>query len=563
MTMALPARPSLAHLKKQAKQLLKNFQAGNSKAREQVHLYFPTPDQFKTLRDAQLVIARSYGFPGWSLLSHAVDALLLNTLSPDATADQFVDLACLQYSGQDADVRFHRAAHLLRKNPWLAEHNFISAIVSNNLHMVENTLETEPALAMTAMGPRQWPPLMYLAYSRVPESGQQRNVLAIARLLLEHAADPNAYVMLNERYRFTVLTGVMGEGERGVVNQPPHQYSRELARLLLEYGAEPNESQGLYNTAFTDSGDFWLRLLVEHGLNASARPNWFADDNPARMFDFLLIMAVSRNFANRVEYLLELGADPNVRSPYSGDSVYSNALISGYDDIATQLVAAGAKRETLSPDARFQVAANQGNNQEIRILVSRHPDLLQQPKYAQNANPETVSLLVSLGFDVNHQDETGKALLHYMAANGNLDSVRYLVEHGAREDLRDKQYDGIPLGWAHFNQQYEVRDYLLSRSNNANVLSACGDLDRLTQVLKENTALARQTSISGNSPLHLVCNWLGAAANPALRASIMDVLLANGGDINATNDDGLTPLGLNQQENIEENVSLLLERGAH
>jgi hypothetical protein len=60
-----------------------------------------------------------------------------------------------------------------------------------------------------------------------------------------------------------------------------------------------------------------------------------------------------------------------------------------------------------------------------------------------------------------------------------------------------------------------------------------------------------------------VCNWLGTAASSALRASIMDVLLANGGDINATNDNGLTPLGLNQQENIEENVSLLLERGAH
>lgn len=563
MTQVLPARPSLAHLKKQAKNLLKNYQAGNSKAREQVQLYFPSPDEFKTLRDAQLVIARSYGFQGWSLLSDAVDALLLNSLSPEALADQFIDLACLQYSGQDADVRFHRAAHLLRKNPWLAEHNFISAIVSNNQYMVANMLETEPALATTAMGPRQWPPLMYLAYSRVPESGQQRNALAIARLLLEHAADPNAHVILQDRYRFTVLTGVMGEGERGIVNQPPHQYSRELARLLLEYGAEPNDSQGLYNTAFTDSGDFWLRLLVEHGLNASARANWYTDDKPIRMFDYLLVGAVSRNFARRVEYLLELGADPNIRSPYSGESVHTLAIISGYDDIAMQLLAAGAKPEKLSPEASFQVAVKQETNEEIRILVSRHPDLLQQPKYAQNANPQTVLLLISLGFDVNHQDETGKTLLHYMAANGNLESVQFLVEHGARDDLRDMQYSSIPLGWAHFNQQYEVRDYLLSRSNNANVLSACGALDRLTQLLKETPDLASQASVYGNTPLHLVCNWLGAAANSALRASIMDILLANGGDINATNDDGLTPLGFNQQVNIEENVSLLLERGAH
>lgn len=563
MTRALPARPNLAHLKKQAKQLLKKYQDGNGKAREQVYLYFPSPEQFKTLRDAQLVIARSYGYPGWSALSHAVNEAILNTLAPDALADQFVDLACVQYTGQDADVRFHRAAHLLSKNARLAEHSFISAIVANNLDTVANMLEVQPTLATTASGPMQWPPLMYLAYSRIPESGPQKSAPAIARLLLEHGADPNAYVVLQDRYRFTVLTGVMGEGERGIVNQPPHQHARELAQLLLEYGADPNESQGLYNTAFTDSGDFWLRLLVDHGLNASSRANWQSDDNPIRMFDFLLVMAVSRNFAKRVDYLLELGADPNVRNPYSGDSVHTLAFISGYDDIATQLLAAGAKPEKLPPEASFQVAVNQGANEEIRVLVSRHPDLLQQPKYAQSATPQTVSLLITLGLDVNHQDQTGKTLLHYMAANGNLDSVRYLVEHGARDDLRDKQYDGIPLGWAHYNQQYEVRDYLLSRSNNANVLSACGDLDRLTQVLEENPALARQASISGNTPLHLVCNWLGTAANSALRASIMDVLLTNGGDINATNDDGLTPLGLNQLENIEENVSLLLERGAH
>ncbi|MGD8592651.1 MAG: ankyrin repeat domain-containing protein [Gammaproteobacteria bacterium] len=563
MTRALPARPSLAHLKKQAKQLLKKYQDGNGKAREQVHLYFPSPDQFKTLRDAQLVIARSYGYPGWSALSHAVDEVILNTLAPDALADQFVDLACVQYTGQDADVRYHRAAHLLSKNPWLAEHNFISAIVANNLYAVSNMLKVQPTLATTASGPRQWPPLMYLAYSRIPESGPQKSATAIARLLLEHAADPNTYVLLQDRYRFTVLTGVIGEGERGIVNQPPHQYARELARLLLEYGANPNESQGLYNTAFTDSGDFWLRLLVDHGLNASALANWQSDDNPVLMFDFLLVMAISRNFAKRVEYLLELGADPNVRSPYSGDSVHTLAIISGYDDIATQLLAAGAKPEKLLPEASFQVAVNSGTNEEIRTLVSRHPDLLQQPKSAQNATPQTVSLLISMGLDVNHQDETGKTLLHYMAANGNLESVRFLVEHGARDDLRDKQYDGNPLAWAHFNQQYEVRDYLLSRSSNANVLSACGALDRLTQILKENPDLVKQASVAGNTPMHLVCNWLGAAANSALRASIMDVLLAYGGDINATNNDGLTPLGLNQQENIEENVSLLLERGAH
>ncbi len=406
----LPARPSLAHLKKQAKLLLKQFRDGSTNAREQVHLYFPSPGQFKSLRDAQLVIARSYGYSGWTALSQAVDELALNTLSPGALADQFVDLACLQYSGQDADVRFDRATQLLRKNPWLAEHSFTTAIVSNNLRKVANMLGTQPALATTVTGPRQWPPLMYLAYSRLPDAAQQKAALAIAHLLLDHAADPNAYVMLQDRYRFTVLTGVMGEGESGVAIQPPHPYARELTELLLEYGADPNESQGLYNTGFTDNGDYWLKLLVEYGLNESAYANWITGDRPVRMFDFLLAMAVSRDFAKRVEYLLELGADPNVRSPYTGESLYTIAVTNGFDDIAAQLLAAGARPEDFSPEARFQVAIVQGDDEELRALVSRHPDSLEQPKYAQSASPRILQLLVSLGFDINHQDETGKTL---------------------------------------------------------------------------------------------------------------------------------------------------------
>jgi len=562
MTQVLPPRPNLDRLKKQAKQLLKNYRDGNDESLEQVRLFFPSPHSFKTLRDAQLVIARSYGYPGWTDLVHAVDEILLNALSSAERADELVDLACLQYNGQDSDVRFDRAARMLLNYPELAEQNLITAIVSNDLNRVGSVLDKDPALATMAAGPRHWPPLMYLAYNRIPEPGKQKNALAIARLLLDHGADPNAYVMLQYRYRFTVLTGAMGEGEGGAVNQPPHQYAPELARLLLEAGANPNESQGLYNTVFTDSGPFWLRLLVEFGLDKESRVNWDSSEPPARIIDFLLEMTVNRNFVSRVDDLLKLGADPNARCMYSERSIYSLALTRGHDEIARRLLDAGAKPEALSLEDQFLIAVNQRDQEKITSLAAQMPDLLQHPEYCQHANEPMLSLLISLGLDMNHQDNNGKCLLHYMAANGNLAGVRFLLGHGAREDLRDHQYQGTALAWAHFNHQTDVLHYLLARSDNANELAACGELDRLKQVLRDNQELAKQTSATGNTPLHLVCNWLGANADVQLRAEMMDVLLQHGADIHALNQDGLSPLALNQQENIEENVTLLLERGA-
>jgi len=562
MTQVLPPRPSLVRLKKQAKQFLKQYRDGNHEALEQVRLFFPFPDRFKNLRDAQLVIARSYGYAGWTDLVHAVDEILLNALSPAELADQLVDLACLQYSGQDTDLRFDRAARILRKYPELAQQNLITAIVSNNLNRVTTLLDTDPSLAITVVGPRHWQPLMYLAYNRIPETGTQKNALAIARLLLEHGADPNSYVMLQECYRFTVLAGVMGEGEGGVVNQPPHQYAPELARLLLQAGADPNESQGLYNTVFTDSGPFWLPLLVEFGLNKESCVNWDSGENPCRMFDFLLDIAASRNFISRIDYLLELGADPNARSMYSERNVYTVALTSGHTEIARRLLEAGAKPEVLSVEDQFLIAVNHQDQEKIKSLVAQNQDVLDHPEFCQNANEQALSLLLSLGLNMDHQDSHGKCLLHYMAAIGNLEGVRFLLEQGAREDLRDHQYHATALGWAHFNHQAEVRNYLIGRTDNTNELAACGELDRLKQVLRENGILARQCSESGNTPLHLVCNWLGATADVKLRAEMMDVLLQHGADINAVNRNGLSPLGLNRQENIMENVTLLLKRGA-
>jgi hypothetical protein len=73
-----------------------------------------------------------------------------------------------------------------------------------------------------------------------------------------------------------VLTGAFGEGEAGPVNQPEHQYCYQLARLLLEAGADPNDNQYLYNRMFT-LGTRHLELHFEFGLGQviKGKGPWF------------------------------------------------------------------------------------------------------------------------------------------------------------------------------------------------------------------------------------------------------------------------------------------------
>ena len=89
----LPPNPSLEHLKSQAKQLLKAYQEGSLDAHQRIRAFFPklsdaTDTEIQNaanvkqrqilslaefgLQDAQLVIAREYGFASWTRLKETV-----------------------------------------------------------------------------------------------------------------------------------------------------------------------------------------------------------------------------------------------------------------------------------------------------------------------------------------------------------------------------------------------------------------------------------------------------------------------------------------------------------
>jgi hypothetical protein len=64
-TSKLPARPSLESLRKQAKRLARGIVAGDAAAIGRARAQLPQAKLPLSQRDAQLVLAREYGFPGW------------------------------------------------------------------------------------------------------------------------------------------------------------------------------------------------------------------------------------------------------------------------------------------------------------------------------------------------------------------------------------------------------------------------------------------------------------------------------------------------------------------
>jgi hypothetical protein len=60
---SLPARPSLESLRKQAKKLARDVAAGDAAAVARAHAQLPNVQLPLIQRNAQLVIAREYGFP--------------------------------------------------------------------------------------------------------------------------------------------------------------------------------------------------------------------------------------------------------------------------------------------------------------------------------------------------------------------------------------------------------------------------------------------------------------------------------------------------------------------
>ncbi len=488
----LPGNANLEQLKNGAKSFQRAVRAGDAGAAEFVREFHPRLADAQpgspelngfTRADAQLVVARQFGFSSWPKLKAHLELVVRYARSPheqpvgepltdeQAVIDEFLRLACLTYGDDDAD-RFRRAQSLLEQHDWLARASIHTIAATGEVAAARELLDRDRSQASLVGGPHAWEPLLYLTYSRVA-LGPGRSAVAVARALLEHGADPNAgYLWEGLIPPFTALTGALGGG--GTI--PRHEQELALARVLLEGGADANDGQALYNRGWgPDPREDWLELLFEFGLGTGDGGPWRRllgerQDSPRKMLEDLLIAAAGHGLADRVRRLLARGVDPEGREPkhpiYQGRSPVQEAALSGHMDVVALLVDAGASWEHDQVDELIATAMS-GDRAAVERLLAADASLRERAiercpaqlvRAAEQNSYDAVAVLIELGFDLNARSRT--APLHEAAMRGNLPLIQLLLDHGADPNIHDTGYDATPAGWAEHHGQREAQQLL-------------------------------------------------------------------------------------------------------
>lgn len=557
-SLTLPAKPDLVHLKKQAKQLLRDVRAQQGEALQTIVAFHPRPAEFSNLRDAQLALARRYGYADWEQLRDEVELRQLRGGTPQEQAERFINHACLRYDGDDQTWRYQRASEWLRQLPGLVRADFYCALVAADLEAVRDFLRRDPMLALRNGGPRNWPPLMYVTYSRVEQNREQ--AVAVAGLLLELGASPDSYS--KDPSGFTAITGAIGGGERGPIACVAHPCANELVRLLLDAGANSNQSQALYNTMLGEHLGHWLPIFVQYGLEAGEPANWNPDETEP-IFDFLLSHVVGQGKLDLVRYLLEHGANANAVSRYNHHSVHAIAQLTARTDIAKLLEQFGAKAEPLSVGDQFRVACGQRDRQLAAALWRQHPQLLENnPLFTDCAmvDVETCLWLVQQGYDINTPDRNGRTVLHNYALQNNPAAVATLLQHGANPEAKEPNWQATPLRMALHHHHWPVVEVLLPISQNLFDVCQVADTERAALLLARDPTLIQQRTPNSNTALHLVSQ--AKQDDPDFEASVatIDLLLKYGADPQAVNKAGKTPAQWYRQLGMDELADYMTER---
>jgi ankyrin repeat protein len=532
MSRTLTPDSSLETLKKEAKRWLKTLRAGDAEARRRLVAATPAASASPSLRDVQLALAREHGLSGWVALRTALDDL---TMARRSTAER-VDIVLRSAWGGDPAA----AVRILARWPEIAKHDLSIAAATGNRAEVERRLAGDPGAATRKGGPLDWEPLLYAAYARLP--GSESHALELARTLLDRGADPNAQFDDGWGNPFKVLTGVIGQGEG---DKPPHPQARELALLLIERGADPYDSQALYDTSITRDDTTWLDLLWTASEQRDRLVKW--RENPAtgiganvplNALDYLLGNAVAYNHLRRAEWLLMHGATADGVHAYSNRPLREEALIYGHAAMADLLVRHGAKARPLDGKAAFQAACMQLDRDAARRLAAQHPECLHDPSpmliAARQGRTDVVALLLELGMDVDIADETRQRGLHNAVAGGSIDVVKLLVAHGADVDRPTTQYGGAMGFAAHFERR-DIAAFLAPLSRDVFNLSYLGMAARLRELLAEDPRLANAVAPrAGITPLFCLPDSEDAAV------AIATLLLAHGADPHVVNAEGLT-----------------------
>lgn len=494
MKQRLPTRrmrehPDLEQLKRQAKELLRGFAAGHTNAVAEVNSHYGGGHASKFgLHDAQLVVARSYGFESWPRLKAYVDGVTVKRLADAVRANDLAKVrTMLRARPEVADLTMsygdeHRPIHyaVMERLP-----DMVRLLMRHGAHARQGIHPHRDATtALTIATERGYEEIVAI----IEEEEQRRG---------EVTSEPKAESIGDETARAAVASGdkewLQARHADGILNNPIRwdggglltvavRHNRpEMLALLLDFGFDPDERVS------SGEGD-WVAY-------SQGYPLWYS-------------AALGRH--EMAELLLQRGANPNVHVDSSGSAVYSayshkqwemvellrrhggvvsadTAAIYRQTNLARQMLldeARGVLRAGIvSPgkpvaEELLHFGASGGDPEIVRMALDRIDWPRHDPRwfrcvteplsfwhhipwlYAGNREFDRGTYLPCFRLilercDPNLIGSFGRSILHEVAAMGDHvteeESAAFagaLLEAGARMDMRDDILLSTPLGWA-------------------------------------------------------------------------------------------------------------------
>jgi ankyrin repeat protein len=207
-----------------------------------------------------------------------------------------------------------------------------------------------------------------------------------------------------------------------------------------------------------------LELLLDLGFDANASrttPRWARGETA-------LHVVAGRGRSECARVLIERGARLNAKDS-RGRTPLAVALLcleqqsewtpNDYTlGIARQLIDAGASLDEVQMTLAGAVCLGRTDDvQRIAVNATARDRQVALAAAAYNGLADTIPMLIGLGADPNAPNEglhPHAMALHNAVCSGSLDTVKRLVEAGARLDVKDAAYQATPGDWAdHFMRE--------------------------------------------------------------------------------------------------------------
>ncbi len=308
---------------------------------------------------------------------------------------------------------------------------------------------------------------------------------------------------------------------------------RQMVELLVSRGAKVS---ALHLAAHRGNLDK-LRNSLKEGTNVDARDE--AGHTP-------LYYAASAGQMHVVEFLISKGAEVNAKDK-RGDTPLYYAADAGWKNMTELLIAEGADVN----------ARNQGRETPLHSA-------------AWQGRGDVAKLLIAKGADIMAKDQWDYIPLHAAACSGLVEVTELLISKGSDPDAKDK-WAGTPLTnvaeSALGESGYAVVKLLIDRDADVNAacIFSCTILHHavgryqpqpdVVRLLIANGANVNAKDNNGHTPLHRSVRLLG-------HKDITELLLTKGADINVKNKWDRTPLDIAVEQGDTEIADLLRKYGA-